>query len=125
MARTLTVRYGSTRFVTAPSRTGSQEVDGSIPFSSTILSDVLAGADDSAASRPETPKQRRPALVQWHQVHPRGSGRAMASRARSAMARAALLAIAMSLPIISIPPAATATREWDTIASGSWIGGLV
>jgi len=41
------------------------------------------------------------------------------------MARAALLAIAMSLPIISIPPAATATREWDTIASGSWIGGLV
>ena len=37
MARTLTVRYGSTRFVTSPTRTGSQEVDGSIPFSSTIL----------------------------------------------------------------------------------------
>src|SRR5439155_3568846 len=36
-SRGVTVRYISLRFVTPLDRPGSQEVDGSIPFSSTIL----------------------------------------------------------------------------------------
>src|SRR5437899_2871069 len=36
--RGVTVRYNSLPFVTALERSGSQEVDGSIPFSSTIYS---------------------------------------------------------------------------------------
>ena len=41
MTRTVTVRSGSSRFVTSPQLPGSQEVDGSIPFSSTIRTSHL------------------------------------------------------------------------------------
>ena len=40
-ARIVTVRAGSTRFMTSPPLPGSQEVDGSIPFSSTVLLALL------------------------------------------------------------------------------------